>query len=63
MILKKGHLVNPATGTDAVMDIRFDNGIIQEIGTDLTPSVSEKVLDISRTGRCSRIGRHSYSLS
>ena len=29
------------------MDIRFDNGIIQEIGTDLTPSVSEKVLDIS----------------
>lgn len=47
MILKKGHLVNPATGTDAVMDIRFDNGIIQEIGTDLTPSVSEKVLDIS----------------
>ena len=47
MILKKGHLVNPATGTDTVMDIRFDNGIIQEIGTDLTPSVSEKVLDIS----------------
>ena len=47
MILKKGHLVNPATGTNAVMDIRFDNGIIQEIGTDLTPSVSEKVLDIS----------------
>ena len=47
MILKKGHLVNPATGTDAVMDIRFDNGIIQEIGTDLTPSVSEKILDIS----------------
>ena len=41
MILKKGHLVNPATGTDAVMDIRFDSGIIQEIGTDLTPSVSE----------------------
>lgn len=47
MILKKGHLINPATGTDAVMDIRFDNDIIQEIGTDLTPSVSEKVLDIS----------------
>ena len=47
MILKKGHLINPATGTDAVMDIRFDNGIIQEIGTDLTPSVNEKVLDIS----------------
>ena len=47
MILKKGHLINPATGTDAVMDIRFGNGIIQEIGTDLTPSVSEKVLDIS----------------
>lgn len=47
MILKKGHLINPATGTDAVKDIRFNNGIIQEIGTDLTPSVSEKVLDIS----------------
>lgn len=47
MILKKGHLVNPATGTDTVIDIRFDNGIIQEIGTDLTPSVSEEVLDIS----------------
>mgnify|MGYP004553239291 FL=1 len=47
MILKKGHLINPATGTDAVMDIRFDNGIVQEIGTDLTPSVNEKVLDIS----------------
>ena len=47
MILKKGHLINPATGTDAVMDIRFDKGIIQEIGTDLAPSVNEKVLDIS----------------
>lgn len=47
MILKKGHLINPATGTDAVMDIRFDNGIVQEIGTNLTPSVNEKVLDIS----------------
>lgn len=47
MILKKGHLINPATGTDAVMDIRFDNGIIQEIGTNLAPSVNEKVLDIS----------------
>ena len=47
MILKKGHLINPATNTDAVMDIRFDNGIIQEIGTDLAPSSNEKVLDIS----------------
>ena len=47
MILKKGHLINPATGTDAVIDIRFDNGIIQEIGTNLAPSVNEKVLDIS----------------
>lgn len=47
MILKKGHLINPATSTDAILDIRFEKGIIQEIGTDLTPSEGESVLDIS----------------
>ena len=47
MILKKGHLINPATNTDTITDIRFDQGIIQAIDSDLTPLENEKVLDIS----------------
>ncbi len=47
MILKNGHLIDPAGHTDAITDIRFENGIIQEIGTALTPAANEEILDIT----------------
>ena len=36
MILKNGFLINPRTNTSEPADIRISNGIIEEIGTDLS---------------------------
>lgn len=47
MLLKNGHLIDPASQIDAVLDIRFENGIITKIGTGLTPVENEENLDIS----------------
>lgn len=46
MLIQNGHLINPATSTDEVLDIRVENGTITEIG-QLTAHPSEEVLDIT----------------
>lgn len=46
MLIKNGFLINPASGLEAKMDIRVEEGIIREVGT-LTPAADEEVLDIS----------------
>ncbi len=46
MILKNGFLINPLTKKEGITDIRFEDGIITEIGT-LQPKCDEKVLDIT----------------
>lgn len=46
MLIKNGYLINPATNTEGIMDIRVHDGRITEIGT-LTPSGTEEVLDIA----------------
>lgn len=47
MLLKNGFLINPRTNTCEPSDIRFSNGIIQEIGLPLRAEEGEEVLDIS----------------
>ena len=46
MILKNGFLINPRTNTSEPADIRISNGIIEEIGTDLSGE-QEEILDIT----------------
>lgn len=46
MLIKNGYLINPATQTEAVTDIRVTDGIITEIG-QLTAANNEEVLDIA----------------
>lgn len=46
MIIKNGFLVNPATNTEEITDIRVENGVITEIG-QLTPAADEEVFDIT----------------
>ena len=46
MILKNGFLINPRTNTSEPADIRISNGIIEEIGTDLSGE-QEEILDIA----------------
>lgn len=47
MLLKNGHLIDPATKTDALMDIRIQDGFILEIGESLSANSDEEVLDLS----------------
>lgn len=45
MLIKNGYLINPATNTEGITDIRVENGIIVEMG-QLTIMNEEEVLDI-----------------
>ncbi len=45
MLIKNGYLINPATNTEGITDIRVENGIIVEMG-QLTAINEEEVLDI-----------------
>lgn len=47
MLLKNGRLIDPATKTDAARDIRVKNGLVKEIGADLSPEDEENTLDLS----------------
>ena len=47
MLLKNGHLIDPATRTAAPRDIRITNGIITELAQNLVPQNEEEILDLS----------------
>lgn len=44
MIVRGGHLVDPTQGIDAVLDLRFEGGLVTEIGEHLDPR-GQAVLD------------------
>ena len=46
MLIKNGFLINPATNTSEITDIRVESGIIKEMG-QLSALENEEVLDIS----------------
>lgn len=45
MIIKNGFFMNPNTHTSSIADLRITDGLIEEIGTDLTPAPQEVCLD------------------
>lgn len=45
LLIKNGRIVDPVTKTDAVMDIRIQNGVIEEVSCDLEPADGEAVID------------------
>lgn len=47
MLITGGRVINPATNTDAVLDIRCNDGKICEIGCDLAAESDEEVFDAS----------------
>lgn len=44
IVLKGGHLVDPASGIDEITDIRMDEGIILAIQKDIHPTAGETVI-------------------
>ena len=63
MLLKNGYLIDPASNTDELMDIRVENGTIVELGKDLSAKDEEEILDLSgltvAPGLIDKIGRAS----
>lgn len=46
IVLKGGHVVCPASGTDGVMDIAVNNGRIASVAKDILPSTAKQVIDV-----------------
>lgn len=44
-VLKGGHVIDPATGLDAILDIGVKDGIIAAIGSDLPTTQAQSVID------------------
>ena len=47
MLLKNAKIVNPKTNFEDISDIRIEDGIIQEITTNITPKLSEEIIDLT----------------
>lgn len=47
MLLKSGFLINPHTQTQENTDIRVENGLISQIGKNLSALPEEKIIDLS----------------
>ena len=45
-LLKGGRIVDPATGVDQVADIAIADGLIAQIGPDLSPAGARNVIDV-----------------
>jgi dihydroorotase len=48
LLLKNGQIIDPATKTDTVADIRIVDGIIEKIGANLSPGKNMDVHDLNR---------------
>jgi dihydroorotase len=44
-LIRRGRVIDPASGTDAVMDIAIDGGKIAAMGPGLSPSPAHRVID------------------
>ena len=47
MLLKNARVVNPSDKTDKMLDIRIENGVINELSSNLKPLNDEKVYDFT----------------
>jgi dihydroorotase len=46
LLLKKGQVIDPVTGTDDLLDVRIRDGVIAEVGRSLSGKRSEEELDL-----------------
>lgn len=46
LVLKGGHVVCPASGTDGIMDVAVTNGRIAAVAKDILPSTAKQVIDV-----------------
>lgn len=44
ILIKKGHVLDPVTGTDGILDILVDDGVIKEMGADINASAAEIIM-------------------
>ena len=49
LILKGGRVIDPASGTDAVLDVAFEDGLVAAIAPSIQPSEECQIKDV--TGR------------
>ena len=47
MLITGGRVINPATNTDDILDIRCADGVISEIGKNLVANSGEEVVDVT----------------
>jgi hypothetical protein len=47
LILKKGHLVDPANGVDAILDVAFANCRVASVEPDIDPHQAKTLIDLS----------------
>ena len=38
LIIKNGRVINPASETDAMLDVLIEDGVVREIGENLDPA-------------------------
>lgn len=47
LLLKGGHVIDPKNGIDSKMDVAIKNGKITQVASDISPSTSKRVVDVS----------------
>ena len=47
VLLRQGHVIDPSQGLDQVQDVRFLNGVVAEIGLNLTAGVDADVRNVA----------------
>jgi dihydroorotase len=47
VLLRQGHVIDPSQGLDQVQDVRFLNGVVAEIGLNLTAGVDADVRNVT----------------
>ena len=47
LILKGGHIIDPASGINSSMDLAISGGIIGLVEKDISPERSNKIIDVS----------------
>ena len=45
VVIRGGHVCNPATGTDGIMDLRIEDGKVAQLAEDLTAEDGDEVVD------------------
>ena len=45
ILIREGHVINPATGLDEVLDVRIEDGKEKEVGKELQSHAADECID------------------